>query len=286
MPIYKGWFFEKKIPGKRERGIRHGFLIEEIIFKKKKRDREFLIFKNPIYGKVLVINGILQLTEFDEYIYHEMISHSALFPHPNPKKILIIGGGDGGALREVLKHKIDKVELVETNEEIIKLAKTFLKFVSQNAFSDKRVKVFIKRGEDFLEKKEKEYDVIIVDCLNIGESDSLPLVKLKFYQRAFTALKNKGIFITLGASFLDFERFIKKIFLELKKVFPKVFVLRFCIPSFHCGEYSFLVASKGIDLKKVKIEKKFEEFEKKPSLKYFSPEIFKANLTLPKNFRL
>ena len=97
MPIYKNWFLEKKIPGKREKGIKHYFLIEKIIFKGKSKFQDILIFKNPIYGRILVLDGILQLTEYDEFIYHEMISHSVLFPHRDPQRILIIGGGDGGA---------------------------------------------------------------------------------------------------------------------------------------------------------------------------------------------
>lgn len=286
MPIYKNWFLEKKIPGKREKGIKHYFLIEKIIFKGKSKFQDILIFKNPIYGRILVLDGILQLTEYDEFIYHEMISHSVLFPHKDPQRILIIGGGDGGALREVLKHSVEKVHLVEMDKTMINLAKTHLRFVSQNSFSDGRVKVFIERGEKFLKETKEKYDIIIVDSLNFGEKNSLALFSLKFYKRAFKILTKEGILITLGTSFLDFENFVKKIFLRLKKIFPKVFILRFCVPSFHCGEYCFLVGSKKIDLKKAKIEKKFEKFKKKSSLKYFSPEIFKASLTLPKIFKL
>ncbi len=286
MPIYKNWFLEKKIPGKREKGIKHYFLIEKIIFKGKSKFQDILIFKNPIYGRILVLDGILQLTEYDEFIYHEMISHSVLFPHRDPQRILIIGGGDGGALREVLKHSVEKVHLVEMDKTMINLAKTHLRFVSQNSFSDERVKVFIERGEKFLKNTNEKYDIIIIDSLNFGEKNSLALFSLKFYKRAFKILTKEGILITLGASFLDFENFVKKIFLRLKKVFPKVFILRFCVPSFHCGEYCFLIGSKKIDLKKAKIEKKFEKFKKKFSLKYFSPEIFKASLTLPKIFKL
>ena len=286
MPIYKNWFLEKKIPGKREKGIKHYFLIEKIIFKGKSKFQDILIFQNPIYGRILVLDGILQLTEYDEFIYHEMISHSVLFPHKDPQRILIIGGGDGGALREVLKHSVEKVHLVEMDKTMINLAKTHLRFVSQNSFSDERVKVFIERGEKFLKNTKEKYDIIIVDSLNFGEKNSLALFSLKFYKRAFKILTKEGILITLGASFLDFENFVKKIFLRLKKIFPKVFILRFCVPSFHCGEYCFLIGSKKIDLKKAKIEKKFEKFKKKSSLKYFSPEIFKASLTLPKIFKL
>jgi len=286
MPIYKNWFLEKKIPGKREKGIKHYFLIEKIIFKGKSKFQDVLIFKNPIYGRILVLDGILQLTEYDEFIYHEMISHSVLFPHKDPQRILIIGGGDGGALREVLKHSVEKVHLVEMDKTMINLAKTHLRFVSQNSFSDERVKVFIERGEKFLKNTNEKYDIIIIDSLNFGEKNSLALFSLKFYKRAFKILTKEGILITLGASFLDFENFVKKIFLRLKKVFPKVFILRFCVPSFHCGEYCFLIGSKKIDLKKAKIEKKFEKFKKKFSLKYFSPEIFKASLTLPPFFSL
>jgi spermidine synthase len=286
MPIYKNWFLERKIPGKRERGIKHYFLIEKIIFKGKSKFQDILIFKNPIYGRILALNGILQLTEYDEFIYHEMISHSVLFSHENPKKILIIGGGDGGALREVLKHPVEKVHLVEMDKTMIDLTKTHLRFVSQDSFSDKRVKVFIERGEKFLKNTKEKYDIIIVDSLNFGEKNSLALFCQKFYKRAFEILTKEGMLITLGASFLDFNDFVKKIFKNLKKVFPKVFILRFCVPSFHCGEYCFLVGSKKIDLKKVKIERKFKKFKNKSSLKYFSPEIFKSSLILPKIFQL
>jgi spermidine synthase len=286
MPICKDWFVEKKIAGKRKRGILHCFLIEKIIFKKKTKFQDLIIFKNPLYGKILAINGILQLTQSDEFIYHEMISHSVLFSYPNPKKVLIVGGGDGGTLREVLKHPIEKVCLVEMDEEIIKLAKTHLRFVSQNSFSDKRVKVFIEKGEEFVQKMKEKQDIIIVDSLNFGEKSSLPLFTQRFYRKASEILEKEGILITLGASFLDFENFVKKIFKNLKKFFPKVFILRFCCPSFHCGEYCFLIGSKKIDLKRINIEKRFKKFKNKSSLKYFSPEIFKANLTLPKIFKI
>jgi len=286
MPIYKNWFVEKKVPGKRECGVKHYFLIEKIIFKGKSDFQDILIFKNPIYGKILVINGILQLTESDEFIYHEMISHPVLFSHKNPKKVLIIGGGDGGALREVLKHPVKKVDLVEMDKRMIEIAKNYLKFVCQNCFSDKRVKIFFEKGEDFVKRSKEKYDIIIVDCLNFGEKESLPLFSLNFYTRSFEILEKDGILITLGTSFLDFENFVKKIFRNLKKIFPKVFILKFCVPSFHCGEYCFLVGSKKIDLKKVKIEEKFEKFKKKSTLKYFSPQIFKASLVLPKIYQI
>jgi len=281
MPTSKGWFCEGKIPGKRKKGIKHCFLIEKIIFKRKSKVQDILIFKNPVYGKILIIDGILQLAQRDEFIYHEMISHPVLFSHPQAKKILILGGGDGGALREVLKHKVKKVDLVEADELMIKLAQTHLKFVSQNAFSDKRVRIFIEKGEEFVKKTKEKQDIVIVDCLNFGQESSLSLFELKFYQRIFEILTEKGILITLGASLLDFENFVKKIYQRIKEVFPKVFILRFCVPSFHCGEYCFLIGSKKIDFQKVKIKQKFEKFKEKNSLKYFSPEVFKTSLILP-----
>lgn len=98
-------FFQEKDPFA---PVKYGYEVEEVICSRKTKHHELLIFKSPYFGKVLALNGIVQLTEWDEHFYHEMLAQVALHAHPSPNNVLIIGGGDGGALREVLKHEVVK----------------------------------------------------------------------------------------------------------------------------------------------------------------------------------
>ncbi len=286
MPTSK-WFWEKEIPGKRTGNVKHGFLIKKLIFQGKTKFQKVLIFDNPLYGRVFCVDDIVQFSESDEFIYHEMISHPILFSHPQPENILIIGGGDGGALREVIKHPVKKIDLVEIDKEIIEISKKYLGFVSQGSFSDKRVKIHYLPGEEFVKKCKDFYDVVIVDCTNFSfeKNISSSLFSVRFYQNVKKILKKEGMIISLGASFLDFENFIKKIFKRIKKVFPYVTLFKFCISSYHCGEYCFIAGSKKIDLRKVdfkKIEKRYEKIKKKHKFQYYCPKIHFACQVLPK----
>ena len=284
MPISK-WFCEKTVPGKRSGRVKHSFLIDKLVFKGKTSFQEALVFDNSLYGRIFCLDGIVELSEKDEFIYHEMISHPVLFSHPNPENILIIGGGDGGTLREVLKHPVKKIDLVEMDERVIEISKKYLKFVCKDSFSDKRVKIHNAAGEEFIKDCKNSYDVIIVDCTNPEpEGFSFPLYSVEFYKQVSSALKKDGIMITLGASFLDFENIVKKTFKEMEKVFPFVSIYKYCMPSYHCGEYSFIAGSKKIDLEKIdfgEIGIKFKKISKKGDFKYYSPKIHESSMILP-----
>ena len=290
MPISKKWFKEKNPLGKRAGNIQHSFLIEKILFEGKTKFQKVLIFNNPLYGKIFCLDNIVQFSEIDEFVYHEMISHPVLFSHPKPETILIIGGGDGGVLREVLKHPVKRVDFVELDKEIINISKKYLPFVCQSSFSDRRVNIYNLPGEKFIKEYKNLYDIIIVDCTNPAPEDiSSSLYSLEFYKDVFLALKKDGMMITLGASFLDFENFIKKYSQKLKKVFPHVTIFKFCMPSYHCGQYSFLAASKKVNFEKVdfkEVEKKFDEMAKNKKFSYYSPKIHQASLIMPRIWKL
>jgi len=287
MPISKKkYFLEKEISGKRRKRVKHSFLVGKVIFKGETNLQNVFIFENPLYGKIFCLDNIVEFSQIDEFIYHEMIVHPVLFSHPNPKDILIIGGGDGGALKEALKHPVKKVDLVEIDKEIIKISKKYLKFSHQNSFSDQRVNIHSLPGEDFVRTRKNFYDVIIVDPSN-PEPDTFspPLFSVPFYRDVFSALKKDGIMVTLGAPFLDFENIIRKIFKKLKKIFPHAVIYRFCMPSYNCGEYSFLAASKKANLRNIDfkgIKKRFNKLAKKNKFAYYSPEIHKSSMVLPK----
>lgn len=291
MPTFNEKRFCEEIGlGKRAGKIKHCFSIDKLVFKGKTNLQDVLIFDNEVYGRVLCLDKIVQFSKLDEFIYHEMITHPVLFSHPKPRNILIIGGGDGGVLREVLKHKVRKVDLVEIDKEIINLSKKYLKFVCKNSFSDKRVKIYNTRGEKFIMDYINYYDLVIVDCTNPEpEGLSSELYSTEFYKQISRTLKKDGIIITLGASFLDFNTFIKKTFKRIKNVFPFASIYKLTMPSYHCGQYSFIAGSKKINLAKVdfkEIEKRFKKISKKHKFNYYSPEIHQSSMILPKNWQI
>jgi len=288
MRIFKEWICEESLPGRRKGNVKHCFFVEKIIHKEKTKFQDVLIFKNPLYGKIFFLDGILQLTQKDEFFYHEMLSHPILFSHPSPKKVLIIGGGDGGVLREVLKHNVKEVFLVELDLRIVELSKKYLSFVSCGSFSDKRVKVFQEKGEKFVKKFKDFFDIVIVDG-NAPVGPSRALYTFNFFVELNKALKKEGMMMIQVGSFLDFENLIKPIYLKLKKIFSSVSLFRITIPSFHCGEYCFIGCSKKIELSKIDfkvIERRFKNILKKSNFKYYSPEIQKSSMILPFSFKL
>jgi len=126
------------------------------------------------HGRVLALDGRFMLSERDEFFYHEMLVHPALLFHPLPRHVLIVGGGDGGALREVLRHPVERATLVEIDPEVIEVAKEWLPSVHQGAFSDPRVRVVTMPGEEFLPQHREEFDVILVDSTDpIGPGAAL-----------------------------------------------------------------------------------------------------------------
>jgi len=284
------WFCEEIALGKRAGKIKHCFSIDKVVFKGKTNFQNVLIFDNKLYKRVLCLDKIVQFSELDGFIYHEMITHPTLFSHLKPENILIIGGGDGGVLMEVLKHNVKKVDLVEIDKEIIELSKKYLKFVCKKSFFDKRVKIHNTKGEKFIMDYIDYYDVVILDCTNPKpEGLSSELYSTEFYKQVSRALKKDGIIITLGASFLDFDTFIKKTFERIKKVFQFAAIYRFTMPSYHCGQYSFIASSKKINLASVdfkKIKQRFKKISKKHKFSYYSPEIHKSSMILPKNWQL
>jgi len=291
MPISKKkWFCEKSLPGKRKKTIEHCFSVDKLIFKGKTKFQDVFIFDNDLYGRILFLDGINQLSQKDEFIYHEIMVHPILFSHPNPKNVLIIGGGDGCILREVLKHNVKKVDLVELDEEFIKICKKHFASINKKSFSDKRVNVHIEPGQDFIKKYINHYDAIIVDCTNLEDQGlSSSLYTKAFYNQVLKSLTKHGVIITLGASFLDFNTLIKKIFKGIKAVFSNSVIYRFTVPSYHCGEYSFIAGSGSIDLEKInfkKIQDRFDKLAKKHEFKYYSPEIHKASMVLPEAYKI
>ena len=147
--------------------------VKEVLDHHRSDFQDILVFESENHGNVLVLDGVIQVTERDEFAYQEMIAHIPLLAHPNPKKVLVIGGGDGGVIREVARHKgIEEIIECEIDEGVIKASKKYLPSLAKG-FDDPRVVVKVMDGAKFLEENQEAFDVIITDSSDpIGQTQN------------------------------------------------------------------------------------------------------------------
>lgn len=260
--------------------------IKKVYFSKKSKLQLIEIVESYDYGLGLYLDYSSQLSEVDEYVYHEIFVHPVMLGHPNPRKVLIIGGGDGGALREVLKHPtVEKAVLVEIDEEVIEAVKKYLPFIPQNAFDDSRAKILIEDGVKYVANTPEKYDVVIMDATDdIGPS--VPLYRVEFYRAVRDVMNRDGIFITQALGLEQHKGALEKIYFDLKKVFKTVDFYYTYIPSF-CNRWGFVFASDHyniMEVEKEELEKRFKNREIKT--RYYNPEIHIALSILRKALKL
>jgi len=233
------------------------------------------MYETECFGKMLVLDGTIQLTEFDEFAYHEMITHVAMNTHPNPKKVLIIGGGDGGVAREAFKHKsVEQVHLCEIDEEVINITKKYVSGLAKG-FNNPKMKIFIEDGAAFIRERKNTYDIIIVDSSDPWGPAEV-LFKEEFYQDLFDSLKKDGIVVSQSESMYYNRKLIKRMVDFNKKIYPVVEYYYALVPTYPSGTIGFSFCSKKYHPLKHAKDKKIT------NLKYYSPEIHKAAFVLPK----
>lgn len=286
----KEWFVEAAFPGIR-RCKRDIFGVKKEIFEGKSRFQDIRIFESPGFGRMLALDGIIQFSQSDEFIYHEMIVHPLLISHKNPKRFLVVGGGDGGVLREVSKHPLDELYMVDIDQEVVELCQKYLPFVSRGGFKDKRLKLLFADGKNFIRENRDFFDTIVVDSTDpVGPGKAL--FELNFYKSVYEALRKDGVAVFQMGPFLDYGLIVKGIAGRLKKLFKFVSPLRLPMPSYSSGcEYCFLLAAKTSDPAKISLKEITQRAQKRlgqklPALKYYSPEIHQASLVMPKMWRL
>jgi spermidine synthase len=240
--------------------------------------QEILVLDTPEFGKMLVLDGLVQTTEKDEFIYHEMLAHPAMIMHPEPERVLVIGGGDGGTVREVLKHKsVKEVHLCEIDEEVVIVSEKYFPSISEK-LRDPKVKIFIEDGNSFLEERKDYYDVIIMDSSDpVGASEVL--FKKEFYEKVKSSLRKNGIMVAQTESPVLQEKYFSKAFSEIRKVFKNVGVYLAFIPTYPSGMWSFTIASDFVDIKDTSINR---ERVKELKTKYFCDSIYACLFALPR----
>jgi len=276
----KEWILEDFLPSEPKLGL-EGFAVKKTLYAKRSKYQMIEIVETEGFGRMLFLDNLVQLSTKHETVYHEMLVHPAMFSHPSLKKVLILGGGDGGALREVLKHPVQEVFLVDIDEDVINASKKYLPSVSKSAFKDPRVKVIIGDGEEFISKYKEYFDCIIFDLSDPDNEISLRMFQRRFFKKAKKALKQGGVF-SAQTGYLT-EDFGKKARMELQKTFPFVVVRRAYVGSFREGEQSFSLAAKKLKIVSIPLSTIRRRFEKiKLDTVYYSPEIHQASTVLPR----
>jgi spermidine synthase len=242
--------------------------------------QKIVIYDTVFFGKMLVHDDVIMVTEFDEAHYHEMIVHVALNVHPNPQRVLVIGGGDGGTLREVLKHKeVEIAHICEIDEDVIRLCKKHFPNLSAS-FDDKRTEVFCEDGAQFIQKYKGFYNVIIVDSSDpIGPAEVL--FQEKFYRAMYDALTDDGIVITQSESYHYHKDVIRDIVTFNRKIFPQYHYYYTMVPTYPSGVIGFSFCSK---IYHPITDFKPERAAALKDLKYYSKDIHHACFILPNAF--
>ncbi|XP_039491231.1 spermidine synthase isoform X1 [Drosophila santomea] len=276
--LNNGWFSE--LQAELWPGQSFSLKVKEVIHKEKSKFQDIQIVETETYGRCLILDGIIQCTARDEFSYQEMISFLPLCAHPNPKKVLIVGGGDGGVAREVVKHPlVEEVHQVEIDDRVVELSKQYLPAMACG-FANEKLKLTIGDGFDYMKKHKNEFDVIITDSSDpIGPAVSL--FQESYYELMKHALKDDGIVCSQGGSFwLDLD-YIKKTMSGCKEHFAKVAYAVTSVPSYPCGHIGFVMGSlnKDQDFATPKLGK--SEIDAL-DLRYYSSEVHSAAFALPR----
>ncbi|XP_014680963.1 PREDICTED: spermidine synthase-like [Priapulus caudatus] len=276
--ITNGWFSEVNSlwPGQSM-----SLQVEKLLFHKRSQYQDVLVFKSVTYGVVLVLDGVIQCTQRDEFSYQEMLAHLPLCSHPNPKQVLIIGGGDGGVAREVVKlAAVETVTICEIDEMVVNVAKQFLPQMAKG-FESPKLNLHIGDGFEFMKKHQGEFDVIITDSSDpVGPAESL--FQKQYYSLMKGALKDNGVLCSQGECFWIDLKLIKNMRTFCKELFPVVEYATMSIPTYPCGQIGAVLCSKSPDISfRDPVRKLSEEEVKHMDLNYYNHDVHRASFILP-----
>lgn len=270
--------------GERERvGLEQRIQVRGVLYEGRSDYQSIRVLDTVPFGRALILDGALQTTETDEFIYHEMMVHPALVSLAQPERVLIIGGGDGGCLRRALEHPLRQVVQVELDRGVVEACRRYLPQVSRGAFDDPRLRLLFADGYEFVEKAQEPFDAIIVDLTDpFPSGPSLRLFTAEFYQAVRRILTEQGLMVTQSSSPLLVTDELLRVYANLKAVFPLVRVCLAPVPSYPGVLWSFTLASGGNDplaLDEATVRQRLEARGISP--RYYSPQMHLASFALP-----
>uniref|UniRef100_T1JHS3 Spermidine synthase n=1 Tax=Strigamia maritima TaxID=126957 RepID=T1JHS3_STRMM len=255
--------------------------VDQILHREKSKYQDILVLQTKAYGKVLILDGVIQCTERDEFSYQEMISFLPLNAHPNPRKVLVIGGGDGGVVREVVKHpKVESVVQCEIDERVVEISKEFLPFMAKG-FNNPKLQLHIEDGNQFMSRHQNEFDVIITDSSDpIGPAETL--FQKSYYEQMKKALRPGGIICSQGECMWYNLSLIQDILNFCRTLFSSAEYAYTTIPTYPGGQIGFIVCSLDPNADVKTPIQTFTLKEKEDmDLRYYNSKIHRAAFILP-----
>lgn len=260
--------------------VRFSIKVKQHLYTGKSEFQDVDVFESEEFGKFLTLDGLMMVTEKDEFIYHDMITHVAMATNPSIKKVLVIGGGDGGTVRELTRYShIEKIDMVEIDKLVVDVSRQYLP-ITASKLDDPRVSLYFEDGIRFVADTKEIYDLILVDSTDpIGPGEGL--FTTEFYQNCFNILSDNGILVNQSESpyYDQFSHEMKRAHKKIKNIFPISKVYQFHMPTYPSGHWLFGFASKKLDpIKDV-------DFDKWNALgiktKYYNPQLHVGCFALP-----
>jgi spermidine synthase len=272
------WFTETLHPWLAQR-----LRMDRVLYREKTEHQDLIIFENEKFGRVLTLDGVVQTTEGDEFVYHEMLTHVPLTAHGNAKRVLIIGGGDGGMAREVLKHpEVEHVTMVEIDRAVVDMSVEHLPSLSAGAFDDPRFELIITDGAAYVAETGDRFDVIIVDSTDpIGPGEVL--FTAEFYANCKRCLTEGGIVVTQnGVPALQGSE-VTNSWNRLGKSFADVWFFVAPVPTYQGGFMAFGWATDDAAKRKTDLSVLEERFAKADiATRYYTPAVHQGSFGLPR----
>ncbi|SMC81742.1 polyamine aminopropyltransferase [Papillibacter cinnamivorans] len=268
------WYTEEHTPD-----VRFSIRVERQLCSVQSPFQRIDIFESKEFGRFLTLDGLMMLTEKDEFIYHEMIVHVPMAANPDIRRVLVVGGGDGGTVRELTRYPgIERIDMAEIDGEVVRACREFLPQTASR-LDDPRVNLLIEDGLKYVRSRENEYDLILVDSTDpFGPGEGL--FTREFYGSCYNALREEGILVNQHESpyYPDYTRSMKRAHRRINECFPVCRVYQAHIPTYPSGHWLFGFASKGID----PLEAQLYRWERLGiETRYYNPELHRGAFALP-----
>jgi spermidine synthase len=264
-------------------GVQVSYTCDEILYQEKTEHQDLVLFSNPVFGKILMLDGVTQVTTRDEFIYHEMMSHVPIIAHGAAKSVLIVGGGDCGLAEEVLKHaSVESLVQVEIDKSVVDFSKEHFADFNTGVLENPRFELVIEDGLKFAAETDRRFDVVIVDSTD-PHGPGAVLFSEEFYRDIHRILTPGGVLVTQnGVPFLQRDELVTSI-VRFSRIFSDAAAYIAAIPTYFGGHMTLGWASDNVDLRKQAAPILEERFKAAGfDTRYYTPDVHAASFALPK----
>ncbi|CTQ77601.1 polyamine aminopropyltransferase [Roseibium alexandrii] len=264
-------------------GVQVSYTCDEILYQEKTEHQDLVLFSNPVFGKILMLDGVTQVTTRDEFIYHEMMSHVPIIAHGAAKSVLIVGGGDCGLAEEVLKHaSVESLVQVEIDKSVVDFSEEHFADFNKGVLENPRFELVIEDGLKFAAETDRRFDVVIVDSTD-PHGPGAVLFSEEFYRDIHRILTPGGVLVTQnGVPFLQRDELVTSVE-RFSRIFKDAAAYIAAIPTYFGGHMTLGWASDNVDLRKQAVPILAERFKAAGfDTRYYTPDVHAASFALPK----